>query len=812
METDHLTCFRFGSFELQPAERRLFADGHPVSVGPRAFNLLVALAERAGRLVSKDELLDLVWPNLVVEENNIQVQVSALRKVLGADAIATVPGHGYRFALDLTRELVEPALPAASTKHNLPRQVTSFIGRARALAEVRELLNRSRLLTLVGFGGIGKSRLALQASASVMNDYADGVWLVEMAPLTDPRLVPQTVAAALGVREEAGRPVLEALLKYVRDRQLLLVVDCCEHLVRACAELASQMLHAGPRLKILATSRERLNVEGESTFPVRPLAVPEPQQSITLDALQRYEAVHLFIDRAVGVQPAFQLTSHTAAAVADICHHVEGIPLAIELAAARMRAMSVENLAERVGDRFRLLTRGDPMAAPRQQTLRALIDWSYDHLSDREKTLFRRLAVFVGGWTLDAAEVVGAGDDLEAIDVLDFLSDLIEKSLVVMDAEGKRFRLLDTVREYALERLEESGEDEGVRMLHLAFYLAFAEKGKAQFLGPEQGLWYTRFDLERDNFLAAHAWCSRAPGHAESGLRLVYALSLYWIHRGGLQLGQRVTLEALAHAPARMRTLARCRAVYIAAQIASCMGQYADSQAHGEDSLAIARDIGDDERITIALLSLALQVVALGTPSKARRYIEEALVLARRLDHTMLLSSGLGQLAELERADGNLDAAEPLYVEALKLARESGEPRSIVVQLLNLASVSIARGSGEAAREMLLEATGVVGAIGSKVLGTNTMQIAAGLAASGGQWRRAAQIHGAVVALCEQTGYHLDSTDEAFLLPLISRTREALGEAAFAAAVAAGRAHSYNSIMAEVREWLQEGLASPAAS
>ena len=806
MTTEQITRFRFGAFELQPAERRLLSHEQPVEVGARAFNLLVALAERAGNLVSKDELLDLVWPNLVVEENNIQVQISTLRKILGAAAITTVPGYGYRFTLATTRDVAAPGPSRPAGVHNLPKQGTSFVGRAQALAAIKDSLGKTRLLTLVGFGGIGKSRLALEAAAAMIPGYADGVWLVEIGPLTDARLLPQAVASVLGVREEAGRPVTEAVMRHVRDRQLLLILDCCEHLVRACRDFAERLLEVAPRARILATSRERLGIEGEATYPVPPLAAPEPHHPIAVDAMPQYEAVHLFVDRAVSVQPAFELTAVTAPFVAEVCQRVEGIPLAIELAAARMRAMSVENLAARLSERLRLLTRGDPRAAPRQQTLRGLIDWSYDHLSGQQRSLFRRLAVFVGGFTLDAAEAVGAGAELAAVDVLDVLTDLIEKSLVAMDGDGERYRLLDTVREYAQERLQESAEADAARDRHLAFYLAFAEKGRSHFMGPQQGRWYAKFDLERDNLLAAHAWCDRAIEGAQSGLRLVYAMSLYWIHRGGLQLGERVTQEALARPLAQARDLARCRAVGIAAQIASCMGRYADSRAYGEESLSIAREIEDRERMTIALMSLAVQLAALGNHAQARAYLEEALALARALGHRMLISSALGQLAELERAEENLDAAEPLYVEALALARETAEQRSIVVQLLNLASVSIVRGSGESARANLLEAAGIVEQLGSKVLWLNVLQIVTGFAASSGQWLRAARLHGAVVAQCEQAGFHLDATDEAFLVPLISRVREALGEPAFAAAEAAGRSLPFDTVVAEARAWLADAL------
>jgi non-specific serine/threonine protein kinase len=811
MGTPPVTSFRFGGFELQPATRRLLAQGQPVAMGARAFNLLLALAERAGKRVSKDELLDLVWPNLVVEENNIQVQVSTLRKILGADAIATIPGYGYQLTLDATREVSEPRLPAPAGTHNLPRQATSFVGRGQALAEIRDSVAKTRLLTLVGFGGMGKSRLAIEVAASVLAEYSDGVWLAEMAPLTDPRLVPQAVASVLGVTEKAGRPVIEALLEHLRNRRALLVLDCCEHVLAACAELAGQMLQAAPQLTILATSRERLGLDGEATYLVEPLALPESRGSIAAQALRQYDAVRLFVDRAVAAQPAFELTAATAPLVADVCHRVEGIPLAIELAAARLRTMSLENLAARLGERLRLLTRGDPRAAPRQQTLRALIDWSYDHLTEPQQRLFSRLAVFVGGWTLDAAEAVGAGDGLAAVDILDTMSDLIEKSLVVMDGDGKRYRMLDTVREYALSRLDESKDAGATRDRHLAFYLAFAERGRTQFFGPEQGSWYARFDLERDNLLAAHAWCERAAGAAEAGLRLVYAISLYWIHRGGLQLGQRVTLEALARPGAQTRNLARCRAVYIAAQITSCMGRYADSEGYAEESLAIAREIGDGERIAIALMSLALQLAVEDRP-RARAYSEEAVAQARRVNLRLLLASALGMLAELERVDGNLDAAEPLYVEALALARESAESRTIAVQLINLASVSIARGSVEPARPRLVEALGIVEQLGSKPLVANVLQIVTGYAACSGDWQRTAQLHGATVALCEQSGYRLDPADEAFLVPLLTRAREVLGEPAFSAAEAAGRSLSYDAILIDARALLRQSLASVAAS
>jgi non-specific serine/threonine protein kinase len=290
------------------------------------------------------------------------------------------------------------------------------------------------------------------------------MWFVELAPLNDERLVPQAVASVLGVKEEAGRPVAEALVRHVADRRLLLVLDNCEHLVEACAALAEQLLKSGPQLRILASSREPLRVSGEATFPVPTLAVPTSQDSIAVETLRQYPAVCLFVDRATAVLPAFGLTDHNAPAVAEICRRLDGIPLAIELAAARVRALSVENIAARLNDRFDLLTGGNRTALPRQQTLRALVDWSYDLLAEKERILFRRLAVFAGGWTLEAAEAVCSGGDVGEGEVLDLLANLVDRSVVTLEPEASRYGLLQTIRQYAQERLNESGEDNAVRM------------------------------------------------------------------------------------------------------------------------------------------------------------------------------------------------------------------------------------------------------------------------------------------------------------------------------------------------------------
>ena len=718
------------------------------------------------------------------------------------------PEHVYQLVHPQLRREFPTLRSLEATPNNLPQQLTSFIGREQEFVEIKELLRTARLLTLLGMGGLGKTRLSLQVAADVLDDYPDGVWFVELAPLADERLVPQAVASVLGVKEEAGRPVQEALVKYVKDRQLLLILDNCEHLVHACAELVRLLLQAGPQVRILASSREHLHLMGERTYAVPPLAVPDPNRTIAVEALTRFEAVCLFIDRAVAARPAFQMNSQNAGAVADICHRLDGIPLALELAAARVRTLSVEKIAERLGDRFRLLTSGDKTVLPRQQTLRALIDWSYDLLDEHERALLRRLAVFAGGWTLEAAEAVGAGGDVVALDVLDLLTRLVEKSLVALDADGARYRLLETVREYAQGRLDEAGESGEARTRHLTFHLTLAEAADAKLHGPGQGAWFSRLDLERENLLLAHAWCDHAEGGAELGLKLIRAVTIYWLNRGLLRLGYRVTVEALARPGAQERSLVRCRALSGAGQLGYFLGSFEEAHRYLEEYLSIARELGDKGRIAGALALQGLVSFGQRDLATARVYYEESLALARELGNQGRLSHALNALAELNRAEGDLDGAEPLYLEALALHREQDDRDNIATTLLNLARVSVGRSSADQARALLLEALAIANETGSKWVGQALLNVSAGLAAFLGEWERAARFDAVSDAERTQMGIHGDPADEAFLVPLIARARDTLGAETFAAAAAAGRARGYENAVTEAHEWLQARTAS----
>ncbi|MFT3817148.1 MAG: tetratricopeptide repeat protein [Rubrivivax sp.] len=700
-------------------------------------------------------------------------------------------------------QLLHPALRAQfpplrsleATPNNLAQQLNSYVGREQQGRELRELLARSRLLTLLGMGGIGKSRLSVQVGAELLDEYPDGVWLVELAPLADPLLVPQALASVLGVKEDAGRSVLDALLAHVRDKTLLVILDNCEHLVHACADLAKRLLQAGAGVKLLASSRDALQVAGETIYQVPTLDVPAAGAAGDLQALGQHEAVRLFVDRASAVQPGFRLEAGNAAAVAEICRRLDGIPLALELAAARTRALSAQAIAARLNDRFRLLVSGDQTVLPRQRTLRALIDWSHELLSEPERMLFQRLAVFAGGWTLEAAEAVGGGDGLDPLEVLDLLAQLVQKSLVLMEPsaepqgepDGARYRMLDTVRAYAAEKLAAAGDAAATRERHLLHYLALAEQTPAKLTGPEQGRWLQQLDHERENLLLAHEACGGDARHHEQGLQLVFALKGYWRMRGLLALGQRVTVEALQRLPNGDRGFSRCRALCDAGQLSYFAGDYVEARRYLEESHAIAAELQDRARIAAVLQPLGMVHVALGDHDRAEAIFREAVALARAIGNRRSLLAAANSLAQLHRAAGRLQAAEPIYREVIALARELGDQDSIAIGLLNLSMALITRGQPGEAGELLREVHAIAAGIGSRPVEQSLLEVTAGWCAADGDWEHAARFFGSAESGAARTGIRRDAADESFLQPLIGQARNQLGAAAFAQAEQAGR-------------------------
>ena len=714
----------------------------------------------------------------------------------------TSPEHLYQVVHPRLRQDFPALRSLESTPNNLPQQVSSFIGRERELAEVKRLLGTTRLLTLIGAGGIGKTRIALHAAAEAMDDHPDGVWFIDLAPQADARLVPQTVASVLGVKEEAGRTLTEAIVGYAKDKRLLLVLDNCEHLLAACAEIAGQLLRTGAHLRILAASREPLRLSGETTFPVSALAVPDARTQATAQLLQNYEATKLFVERATAVKTQFRATDDNAASIVDICRRLDGIPLAIELAAARVRALTVEAIAARLSDRFRLLAGGDQTALPRQQTLRALIDWSHDLLTEQERALLRRLAVFAGGWSLEAADAVGAGGELAQAEVLELLTNLVDKSLVAMDAEGARYRLLETVREYALEKLKASGEFDTVSSRHLDYFANFAESMRALTRKPEPWRYLTCLDLERENLLAAHAWASQAPDGAQADLLLAHGMGRYMIERGQAGLGRQISAEALGRPGAQTRNLTRVMTLFEAGWQTGSLGRYDEAQQWLDEALSIARELGDRKWLARVLQPLGMAALGRGDVAAARAHAEEAVELARDSGEERELAAALTGLAQIVRIQGDLDAAEQLYGTAVDLFRALGDREGVAVGLLNLAMVSIGRGTGEPVRDMLVEVIAIAVEIDSRPVGQSALEVCAGYGAWREDWERAARLFGIAQAQVEETGFQRDPTDEAFLMPLIERTRQALGADAFDAAERAGRALTYPQGVDEARGWL----------
>jgi predicted ATPase len=632
---------------------------------------------------------------------------AAARGLRGLGIKPDPPGSGDTAPLTRTTSIADAAASPTEDdlpRHNLPVQVSSFVGRARELAEVSERLAETHLLTLTGAGGCEKTRLALQVAANQLESYPDGVWFVDLAPLTDPTLVLPTVIATLGVADVPGRLPLVVLGDYLRRRIALLVRDNCEHLIDACARLIEVLLQRCPHLRIVATSREALGVAGEIAWRVPSLSLPDPQQPTSVAELGRSEAIQLFVQRARLVQPGFALTEEVAGAVAQICRRLDGIPFAIELAAARLRILTVEQIATRLDDRFGLLTGGRRTALRRQQTLRALVDWSYDLLTDGERRLLRRLAVFAGGWTLEAAEAVCSGDGIEAYDVLDLLTGLADKSLVVADQQGRgeRYRLLETLRQYAEEKMVEAGEAVAVRDHHRDWIVALAERAAIEGDGPVAVDWSDRLLAERDNLRAALAWSQTQGPGAAVGLRLTLHLSglAEWTSfRRGEDTREalewlRIFLE-LAPTPNATRGLALTEGA-VAARLA---GDSDRSLAYAEEAVAIFRDLSDDVGASDAVAQIGLTLAEDGEYAKGVERLEESVTLVRTGASKRMLANRLRDLGLVLTSAANLSGARAALEESLEIGRALGFYFGLSRGLLHLGNVYRVEGNLVQAQE-----------------------------------------------------------------------------------------------------------------
>jgi predicted ATPase/class 3 adenylate cyclase len=688
-----------------------------------------------------------------------------------------------------------PALRSLeATPNNLPHQVTNFIGRGNELAELQRLLARTRLLTLTGAGGCGKTRLGLQLAADSLERFPDGAWLVEFASLADPELVPQAVASVLSLKGEPGKPIAQSLSEHLEDKRLLLLLDNCEHLLHGCAQLVDTLVRQCPQLTFLASSREALGIAGEQAYRVPSLSLPDSKQEQTWDSIARVEAVQLFTDRALLARPDFQVTPHNAAALASICHRLDGIPLAIELAAARVRSLSVEEINRKLDQRFQLLTGGSRTALPRQQTLRSLIDWSYDLLHDREKLLLQRLSVFVGGWTLDAAEQVCAGDGVADQEILDLLTSLCDKSLVLVEQNdgGYRYRLLETVRQYAREWLLTSGGGETVRARHRDCFLALAEETHAKLKGPEQAKWLRRLEAEHENLRASLEW-SLADAGQSAGLRLCGALQYFWIMRGHFSEGRRWCERILADAGADERTPERANALSAAGLMAYRQDDFVAARALLEESLAIRRQLGDRKGIGVAAGNLGMVALDEGNFASARALHEESLAIARELGNRNGVLASLANLGNANYEQGDFATARARFEESLAISRELGDGHTTAMTLHMLGMIEGAQGNHGAAQALYRESLMMLGELGLRGRISYSLQALATVAAALGSPLRAARLWGAEERLREEIGLSRPAEERLVIDPQVRDARAAAGDgAAFDRAWQEGRAMAYD--------------------
>jgi predicted ATPase/class 3 adenylate cyclase len=601
------------------------------------------------------------------------------------------------------------SLDSPSLLNNLPAQVSSFVGRDDELRAVAELVSSSRLVTLTGPGGAGKTRLGLQVAAELLETSPDGAWFVELAPLAGSEIVASTVASVLRVRDEPHRPVLDTLVESIGDRSLVLVLDNCEHVIDGAAAVTNAILRACPNVRLLATSREPLSIDGEVLYRIPPLSLPA-RGEVAATAVLAAESVQLFADRASQHRHGFIVDDSNAVAVARICRRLDGLPLAIELATARLNALSVDELDTRLDARFRLLTGGSRTALPRQQTLRALIDWSWDLLSPGEREVLARLSVFAGGFDLEAAEEVAAGGAAAADEVIDHVGTLVDKSLVEADDAGGiiRYRLLESVLAYASDRLMDTGaaEESRVRADHRDHFLAWAEAAVPKLGGGEQESWLERLEAEHDNLRAAVAWSLR-DDDPRPGLRLVAALARFWARRGHFTEGLAHLGAVLDRPEAAAPTMERGFALGFMAALLDDVGDYQAARARAEAALEIGRAQGDDRLCALALVNLAGVTVRLGDPRGALPLLDEGLSCARRCADTAILASILGAYAAAESQLEDYAAAIDHFEEAVDIYRRAGNRASTAADLGNLGYLELSIGRADAARAHLTDAVAV---------------------------------------------------------------------------------------------------------
>lgn len=797
---DESTSYVFGSYRLLPAQRTLQCGGYPVRLGGRAFDVLVALVERRDRTVSKLELVEIVWPRLVVEPNNLQVQIGTLRKLLGHGSVATVPGRGYRFTMAVAIEGTSGADPAgevddrvshASWPGNLPPWIAPLLGRDEAMLVLLDELDRHAWVTVVGPAGIGKTRLAQSAAKALLPKMPAGVWWIDLTPLTEPASVAHAVALAMKLSMEGRGDPVEAIAHALDSASSLLVLDNCEHQLEGVRTFLARLRPTTTDLHVLVTSQEVVRGPDEHVFRLDPLSLPSDN---SLPTVLASGAAALFAARAQASDRQFSLSDANAAAVADICRRLDGIPLAIELAAARVPLLGVDGLRAKLDKRFDVLTSADRNAHRRHKTLRDALDWSHQLLSGPESTVFRRLGVFAGSFTLEAAQAVAEDEQsLDRWDVLEHLGALVDKSLVV--AEGQpipRYRLLESIRLFALERLMESAETDATRSAHRDHYLFVTETAHdAVVSGKPEGL--LLLDRERENLFLALAW-QRADDDGQKGLRMACAMHRYWTSRGLVTRGLQSLRSALSHPGVRGASKARFLAEMSAVTFSAVAGQNDEAVAHALRATGFARDLRDQASLGMALARLGLMLLRRGDLADADRCSQEALSIARKVASPRPLCTALELLASVHAQRGRYDLAREAEEEILTVTRKTSDLRNLLVAHLNLASTNLRLGDEVSSREHLLQSLELLSTVDSEFHGIYFLRVLASLAALVQRHEEAIQLYAAYEVQGQRTG--VCETMQSEELDRLSKSREALPDTDRQRADQSARAWMYDEAMA----------------
>ena len=698
-----------------------------------------------------------------------------------------------------------PAAPSAASRR-LPRQLSSFVGREQETEACLALLRESRILTLTGAGGCGKTRLALHVAESFLEGSAQPAWFADLAPLHDGARVLQTVSDSVGAKGDSEAALAAALSAALAGGAGLLILDNCEHVLQACVDLAGPLLSECPGLRLVATSREALALHGEQTYPVAPLGLPDRRARVTARSVSTCESGRLFAERAARVSPNFVISDANAEGVLDILRRLDGIPFAIELAAARIKVLSVEQIRAKLDDRFRLLTSGSCDALPRQQTLRATIQWSYDQLVEEEKQLCRALSIFAGGWSLESATAV-CGEGRDEFEVLDVLGRLADKSLVVVErdaAENARYRFLETVRQFAMDEREAAGEGAALAERHLEFFLALAEEAEPHLRSSGQAVWLRRLDAENENLMAAHTECGREAGGVERGLRLVGALWRFWYSRGHFRQARRALAEALARPGAEQPSALRVGVLRAEAGIALMQNDYESSRALYEEMAGLCRQMGDVMGTARALNGLGIVSKTLHEFEAAVAYYKESLEAFQALGDRPDAAVVLANLGSLHMETRDYSGAKPHIEAGLALCREVGDSQGVAKGLLNGAMVCTHTGDSAGARARLLEGLPMVRDLGDRRYAAFALETTSELAALVGRHALAALLSGSAAGLREDLGAPLRTQEQHEHQLAMDVAREALGAAAFEEACNKGRLLGLEAALEEARAWLLE--------